>query len=57
MPSGSPELAAQVDVPTPLDSAPYEHPQFGAADVVYHVVNETGGDVFIDNGQPLMLEP
>jgi hypothetical protein len=59
-PDASSPDASPPDVLPPVDatvSAPMdERPEFGETDVVFHVVNDTGADVFIDDDRPLMLE-
>jgi hypothetical protein len=54
--AGSTVPTAPASAPGALDSVSNDAPAFGAADVVFHVVNDTGGDVFINDGQPLLLE-
>jgi hypothetical protein len=48
------------DAAPPVDAAPRathdDRPHFGEADVVFHVANDTGADVFIDDEDPLVLE-
>lgn len=51
MAAQSVEAVATVDVPVPED-----RPHRAARDVVFHVANETGRDVFIDEANALTLE-
>ena len=56
LPSDAGALEAPLNVPPPVDVANDGQPRFGDADVVFHVVNDTGADVFIDDSQPYVLD-
>jgi hypothetical protein len=56
----TPAQVAPPDAAPTVDAAPGtahdDRPHLGEADVVFHVTNDTGADVFVDDRLPLLLE-